>query len=374
MNAGVQQSQGQDPREQVFKSLYPVLYAAETPVSNSYVTSSLIAAACLDSMLKDRGGLQDKIVLDLGGGYGTTAAVVANFMPNGITSVDNSAAMTELLNKVMLSKDDLGAWLKERGAEEILGDLFVPTLRHLEQRRAEFQKGLFYESGRVLSPVTMSSMEVEDKLCRPILWSFDAVIGNNFLHWPVNQQKEALQKSHPDMKDPELTERAIWEALRPIAATLNKGGAAVMMEPKDFMMLDDQPELDAAMDANTMVAHPLFQKFHTIFNRLLKERHGKDRKVPAASPIFKTSRLADICKWSGLELERVTWCENAFSCDPVDAFYVRLPLLLGGIDLPFDDKMAIGKAAMAEFRASVSAKEMRMPIKTYYFFICLRKM
>lgn len=361
------QIQGQDPKAKVFSDLYPILYSAETPVSASYVLSSWISAVHADVL---SGGLRGKSVLDLGCGYGTTTAALANFNPRRIVAVDSSQAMIDLFQLVMANDADIEARVRSEDAREVLGDLCEKTVQHLKQRRAEFQNGIFWRDGGELVLKTMSSLELSPE---KIGGYADVVVGNNFLHWPVNQKKAELKKTYPDWTDQQITEMAIAVALAAIEGVMADGATAVFMEPQDFMTYDDQPDRERDCDQHTMVSHPLFVKFHTIFNRLLKENHGIDRAVPKTSRLFLSSRLADLAEKSGLKMVRLGHCENSFNCDPVDAFYVRLPLVLGSLNLAFDQKIQLAKMAMEEFRREATSAERALPLQAQYFFWCLRK-
>ena len=131
-------AQGERP-DVVFDDLYPILYAAETPVGGAYVRMSDYAASFADAY----GGIKDKVVLDIGCGYGTTTMAIAAFNPKKIVAVDSSPQMIELLKQLLLSDDDIESWLYEKGAKDILGKFLECTVRHFEWMRAAFRDGLF---------------------------------------------------------------------------------------------------------------------------------------------------------------------------------------------------------------------------------------
>jgi SAM-dependent methyltransferase len=366
MNDKAKEIQGQDPKSSVFADLQPVLYAAETPVSGSYVASSLVTATLADAL----GGLRDKKVLDVGCGYGTTSAALANFFPGEIWAIDSSEKMVDLMKTVMFGDTDLNDWLRRRSADEVLGDLFDTALTHLIRRRTEFQDTAFCRSNRNLLSFVMSSME----LLSSFRGLFDAVVGNNFLHWPVNQRKAELKKTHPVLSDAVITDLAVVDALRPIANVLKSGGVAVFMEPKDFITLDNDPGGEAHCEAHTMIAHPVFYKFNVVFNRLLKERYGIDRAIPKTAGLFPASRIPGWCELAGLKFVKMVHIEQSLLGDPLSAFYVRLPLWLGGLTkLSFDEKMALGKMTMAEMPGVLTAEDSAKPIQAQNFFICVTK-
>lgn len=358
--------QGQDPKGNVYADLNPILYSAETPVSGAYVLSSWACALYADALA---GGLRGKDVLDLGCGYGTTTSVLANFAPRKIVAVDSAPAMTGLMQKIMLG--DLNAlenWLEGKDAREVLGDLFEQTVEHYHRRRQEFDEGIFNRHGGKLLIETMSSLKLS-----PEIGQFDVAVGNNFLHWPVNQRKAELKKLFPDEKDSVLTLDATVDALIPIASALKSGGVAVLMEPKDFMAIDTDQEWEKDLDSHTFVSQSVFRKFHGTFNKLLKERHGIDRAIPTTSGLFLASRLPALCLRAGLRLKRIAHFEMAWDCEPISSLYVRLPLVLGGVNIPFKDKISLGKATMEEMRRTVTKEEMSQLMRVQYFYLLLKK-
>ena len=110
--------QGQDPKGNVFSDLYPLLYAAETPISGAYAASSMVGATIADALV--HGGLRDCRVLDVGCGYGTTTAALANFAPGNIVAIDNSGGMIQFFRDII--NPDVDLWLKygTREAEDVL--------------------------------------------------------------------------------------------------------------------------------------------------------------------------------------------------------------------------------------------------------------
>ncbi len=365
MSEKAREMQGVDPKANVFANLYPVLYAAETPVSGGYEQQSMLTATVADQ-LSD--GLRGRRVLDLGCGYGTTSMALARFGPARITAVDTSLAMIKLFQKVMLTDEDLESYLYELGAEEVLGDLFAVTLEHLKRRRAEFQNGIF----------KAQKFERLDVQCGSIIGmsqgGFHCVVGNNFLHWPVNQRKAVLKKALPDWSDREIVDQAIRDTLRPIATSLVNGGVGVFLEPKDFITFDTDPEREAYCEAHTMSSHPAFIKFNQTFNRLLKENYGIDRATPKTTGLFAISRIAGWAEAVGLKLLRVTHVEMVYNCDPIKAIYVRMPMWLGSqTNLSFDEKLKLGQRVMAEIDSVVTPEDRAVPVQQQQFVICFEK-
>lgn len=359
--------QGQDPKNNIYADLNPVLYSSETPVSGAYVLSSWACAIYADALA---GGLRGKDVLDVGCGYGTTTSVLMNFAPSKIVAVDNASAMTKLMADIMSGDlNQLEKWLEEKKAREVLGDLFDQTVAHYHRRRQEFDEGIFKRNGGELVLKTMPSSSLSPESTG----IFDVVVGNNFLHWPVNQKKAELKKKYPEHPEPYLTHRAIIAALEPIANVMKTGAVAILMEPKDFMTDDSHPAWEKDLDSNTFVCKPVFRKFHGIFNRLLKERHGIDRAIPTTTGLFLTSQLSDLVAMSGLKLKRIAHFELVWDCEPISSLYVRLPLVLGGVNINFEDKIALGRDTMDEMRRTVTKEEISQLMRVQYFYICAEK-
>lgn len=356
--------QAQDPRGNVFSDLAPILYAAETPVSGSYVVSSMMTATLANAMLQ--GGLFHKRVLDVGCGYGTTTMSLSCFRPHVIEAIDNSAPMIELMRILMFGNGNLRDYLNEKNARLVLRDLFDSTLNHFIERRREFQTGVFHQTGGVLNVTLGSVMDLKDK------YGFDAIVGNNFLHWPVNQLK-ANMNGQVGCSDERLTDAATITALTVLKNLLRPGGALVLMEPKDFITCDDDSALDDYCEANTMAMHPVFLKLHTIFNRLLKERYDIDRAIPKTTGMFKRTKFEGWCEKAGLRLERIDYSENAMLCNPMNAFYVRLPMVLGKLNLTFDEKMQLGMDTMNELSRTVTSEEKHTFVRGQNFYICARR-
>jgi transcriptional regulator with XRE-family HTH domain len=119
-------SQGKSP-QRVFTDLYPLIHAAETPVSGSYARAAQVSATLAEAYA----GIAGKTVLDLGCGYGNTTLMLAAYGPQEIVAVDNSPHMIDMLKRVLLSKVSIRLWLRSIQAPDLLGELYAPTLAHL---------------------------------------------------------------------------------------------------------------------------------------------------------------------------------------------------------------------------------------------------
>lgn len=360
------QMQGEDPRGKVFSGLTAVLYAMDT--SMSYEVSSLGTVHCANVLA---GGLRGKRVLDLGSGHGNTTLMLGQFSPAEIVAVDNSDAMLELM-RLVHSDDyvDTRAWLEQREAPAVLGTLYEPTAARLIERRNQFAQCIFRRNSGKLAMHTMSVLE----LGTASLGLFDAAVGNNMLHWPINQRRAQMHKQYPQRSEEEIREQAISETFAAIASRLKQGGIAVLMEPKDFMFCDTDPRLEAQCEDKTMVSHPLFIRFNALFNEILKQRYGIKRDVPKTTTLFPMSRLPIWCERAGLRLKHILHQENAWFGDKIQALQARMPMWLGQIAIPAADKIAITAEVTDEARRTMTDEEQRAAVFVHYFYICLERM
>lgn len=358
-------TQGINP-DTVFADLYPVLYAASIPIDGGYARMSDICAALADVY----GGIAGRSVLDIGCGFGTTSVSIAAYAPGRIIAVDNSRPMIEFLDFVLLADRPIGAWLEERGAFTLLEEYFAPTLQHLEDMRRTFQHGVFQRRGGKLTSWIADGLRVAEFF--EILGRVDFVIGNNYLHWPVNQRIAALKKEKPDLTADSAFVEACRDALRSLANLLPVGGIAVLMEPNDFVTLDEQPEQEADLDRNCLAGHSIFIRFHEAFNTILKQEYGIDRAVPKRTSLFRLGELPVLASVGGFQLRRVHHVEWTYP-RVLDSIFVRLPLVLGGLKLPFEEKLKLGKRVRAEFAASLRPEELRAPIRSQWFFFVLAR-
>ncbi|MEK7598955.1 MAG: class I SAM-dependent methyltransferase [Patescibacteria group bacterium] len=349
--------QGKNP-ENIFSKLYPLVYASISSVIGAYEKLAETIAVLADANLPD--GLRGKTVLDIGCGFGTTALAVSAYAPRKIIAVDNSAGMIELLKTVYLTKKDLKRWIfRQRGAQKVLGRFYDPTLRHLLFVREVFQKGIFARRGGELQVINADGLEVD----RFVLEQVDAIIGSNYLHWPVNKMLSAGLS----------LQEACDNALRPLAGVLRPGGVMVLMEGEDFIIFDDDPEEEADFLGNVAVEHPVFVKFHAILNDILKKEHGIQRSMPKRSVLFPRSKLADLFSRYGLKLKRFHHMESAKCANPLDVNVVSFLQLMGGINLPFEKKMELGKKVYKKLSLTITKKERMKPLRSQIFFQVLEK-
>src|SRR3989338_8710166 len=234
--------------------------------------------------------------------------------------------MIELMRMLFFGDEDITSWLRARGADIVLGDYFERTAAHLMRMRVWFRGGVFRRRGGEPDTVIGDGLVV-DRLCRGS--RADVVIGNNYLHWPVNQQLAKFRERN--FTGEEALREACRDALQPLARALKPGGIAVLMEPNDFVTADDDAAEQADLLAASMVSHPVFIRFHEAVNAILKREYGIERAVPTVTDLFPTSRLAELAASGGFRLVETIHLEGTYPSDPLDAFFVRLPMLAGSL-------------------------------------------
>ncbi len=369
-------AQGQYP-ERVFADLYPCVYAADAALTHAYVNMAETTATFADAYA----GLRHKRVLDVGCGYGLTTVALAAFGPREIVAVDNSQAMLDLLHQVLRSGDSLDVWLRSKGADAVLDQFYAPTLTHLQWMRTTFQGGLFRRPPQqgVLRVVHHDGLTAE----QADIGLVDVVVANNYLHWPVNQRINQLQGAHPDLTSEQLLAQATRDALRPLATLLPPKGLAVITETKDFVTIDQCPDLGPAhtcrdleidLERSYPGEHPRYLTFHAMVNRILKDEYGVERDLTQSTKLFQTSTLPAIVQSGGFALRRIHLVERTLACDPFDNFFVRLPMLLGTIDIPLQEKIALTKRVRRELGKTPFHEILQNPLRSSWFFLVLERM
>ncbi len=337
--------------ETIFSSLYPLLYAANSPADGCYERIAETIAVLADSHSE---GIRDKTVLDIGCGFGTTAMAVSAYAPKKIIAVDNSAGMVELLKTTLLTQRDLHAWIGEKeGAKRVLGKFYQRTLDHLFAMRETFQNGIFLRRGGEFVAVRADGLEV-DQLG---LGEVDIIIGSNYLHWPV----EKLLTEGASLK------AACRNALLPLARVLKRGGTMVLMEGDYFVEFDDSPMDESDFSGNAEADHPVHLKSHQILNSILKSEYGIQRDIPRRTRLFPRSLLAELFAEGGFLLKRFHHFERT-SPGVLDSVFLSFPMMVGEIDLPFEVKMKLGRRVYSKLVASVTSEELVRPQRAQYFF------
>lgn len=361
-SAGSRQGEKAD---KVFSSIYPLLYASISPTSGGYEGVAAIIAALADAHL----GIRDRTVLDIGCGFGTVALAAAAYAPEKIYAVDNSGGMIELLKETLVGNKNLSDWMSgKEGAREVLGEYFEPTLRHLLAMRNAFRGGIFLRRGGKLEAIKADGLRVDSLGLDPI----DLIVGSNYLHWPVIQSLAEMKKKSPEIPTEILLKSACSVALRPLAKVMKPGGIMVLMEGEDFITFDDAPEEEQDFCGNVAVEHPVFLKFHSIFAGLLKKRYGIENDVPKRSNLFPRSTLKSIFAENGFKLERFHHLENV-CVNYLDSIFAGFPMMMGSVDIPFEEKMKLGREVRSRLLASVTPEELAVPNRSQWFFQVLER-
>jgi SAM-dependent methyltransferase len=342
----------------VFGSAFPILYASEGPVEDGYARNSATCAVYADAHLAR--GLRGSRVLDLGCGYGTTTAALARFEPSHITAIDPSAEMIGLMRVVMEGTEDLDTWLRAQGADGLLKELYGPTLKYLQDRRTAFQKGTFIRHGGELKIERKGVFDLEHGDYPP----FDVAVGNNMLHWPVNQMKE---------KEKINTREALLFVLGRIRRILRPYGTAVFMEPKDFMTFDGESERETDCTAHSMTTHPVFIAAHTRFGELLKKEFGIDWVVPKSTGLFPVTEFLGWCHAAGFEIQRFTHVEFMNQAEPLLWCACRFLIWLGKLTVSFEDKLRLARQVYEELDRELAAEDRKVPMFSQSFYVVLQK-
>lgn len=347
---------GSDPKGEVFAALAALVYAAEKPVSGTYIDQSRVLAASIDAAVGGK-GLYGSRVLDIGCGFGTTTEALCRYAPASVTAVDSSEAMVSLLYMVLIGEEPIESHLERYDAKEKLRSFYPGLLTSLREMRRGFRGNLFQRMGGTLLPAQGSCLKLANQAQEP----FDAIAANNMLHWPL---KAAMEK--------EEYADAFRSVFSQLSAGLTKSGICGAVEPKDFMDDDLDPKRNADLEAHETMSHPVRRAYEARLNQLLKERHGIERGMPRTTKLFQTSRLPALLEECGLKLESMRVFESVRMGDPFDSFAVRAPMSTGTIDLPIETKLDLGIEAARLARQDLEGQEYG-PVYDHYFVWIMRK-
>lgn len=350
--------------DKIFANLYPLLYAAETPVSGSYREMSKICARLANAHMP----LDGKDVFDIGCGYGTTTMEIILYNPHRVVARDNSSEMLELMMRALGPHDELIDFLEKSGAERVLERYYDLLVEHLDDMRCRYEISTFGKSHGILDMGNDSGLQL-----RTIESLVDVVIGNNYLHWPVNQRIAEMRKNWTSDSQQSVYEKACVYSLQKLASVMSPEGTMVLMEPSDFFWLDDNPEEDQAITERSLVSHPVFIKFQRLFNEYLLQKYGIKRSIPARNQLFARSTFGRLACAAGLDLLDTEYIESIADANPIDFFFVRLPLALGNLKMRFEEKLELGKLVREDLPKSLTLEELREPIRSQWFFFTLKK-
>ena len=342
--------------------MYPLWYATYALLNDAYTRTSLICATLADQLLPS--GLRNKVVLDVGCGYGTTTQVIAGFAPFRILAIDSSEPITRLMRHVC-SGDDYPL-LRNKQAQSALGKHFSAVREHLRRYRAGFEGSVFCRNAGKLDIEARSSFDLGS-----IEYKFEAIIGNHFLHWPIGTLRD---KTPPQDERAEHRIQAIADALSPIAHTLVRGGIAVFSTMESFVEDDIHPDREEDIMRHAVREHPALKRFEQIALRFVQEQAGLTRGVPATRPkIIQLGSLGVAAERASLHLEQVQYHELVEYCDPLEAALTGTPMLLGWANLPWEKLEHIMQEAYHETKGQITAAEYYEPIRVHNYTFAFRK-
>lgn len=345
---------GSDAKGQLFRGEFPLLYALEGLLVGGYAQQSANTAMLLEAML---GGIRGREIADIGCGYGTTTYQLARFNPARLLAYDTSAEMIELADLILRSDDPIEAWLMQHGARVIYGERFADMVTYFELMRRGFR------SMRAYAPLERLSLQVADIMSLQGKADIDGVAANNVIHWPVNK----LRAQHID------DGTAVVRVLSKLSSLLKMGGVAVLMEPKEFVVDDRDPAFEEYLESRTIDAHPIYRQANEIMNILLLREFGVERHTPGCARLFPITRFGQLARKSGFELVRVVHAEERVLVDPLTWCAVRMPIWMGGVDIPFEDKLHLTRRVEEMIKRAGSASDLLEPMWQQAFFFVLSK-
>lgn len=236
---------------------------------------------------------------------------------------------------IFQSDADIPKALERWNGEQILGPFYQAALTHFAAQRREFRNGVFMRSGGQLETICKSGADLTLSDTGPV----DAVGGNHYLHWPLRE--EIARRIAAGEKPDRAEENAFIRVLAPVREILKPRGVAVFLTGKDFVSVDDDPQVNDDLERATLVAHPIYELLQDFMNGLLRDEYGIARETPRTTPLFRTSTIRARFAAAGFELERISFFENTTTASPLDTFVVRMPLWLGSVtELTVAQKLA----------------------------------
>lgn len=290
------------------------------------------------------GNFQGADVLDVACGFGITTLAVASHDPRSINSIDPSESLTGIARMILQSDEDVAVWLANRGGHQLLGPAFQRTVEYLMSLRNGFREYFFCHQKKPLTVLQTGLMEFQSEK------GFDVVILNNALHWVVTQIRK--QKENPDA--PDTVRKALVEALCKVRSFLNPGGVFVFLSPKVFVQLSD-PEKESYLAAHWSANHPIMQMLNSRARKIFEREKEISSRASGAPPvIYRQSEMSQVAKESGFELVRVLQFEESLLVpDALDYFKLLIPINLGDIEAPMNEKVEIVNEAASQIEAEV---------------------
>jgi SAM-dependent methyltransferase len=338
---------------------------AMNAIAGSNVNHSASVALQLEFAAR---GLRGKRVLDCASGYGITTLQVMNHVPSEIVAVDSSEEFVRIYNEVLLGERSIEEVLADLQAEKVLGHLYERVREHLYAIRSEFRTSAFRVMGGKAHGVTASCLHLAPAL---IGGPVDAAVFSNAIHWPVNERRAQLERGLP----PETAYReAVKEVLLPLRSVLKPGGILGICEPKNFVNLDTDPELDKHLATSTSDVHPAASQFHTAMNALLEAR-GIKKSPPKPTGLFRASEFYDLAASAGFQLLHLGLREhihNSRGTDLLEAAFASAPMHLSKVNLPFEERLAIAREAREQVLQTLTDKDC-IPKRGYSFIVIMQK-
>lgn len=333
-----------------------VLYMLLEAVRGAYRRQSDLCAACC-------GPLWGKRVIDMGCGFGTTTVAIAQHNPSEILAIDNSHVLANIFQKLLM-ESNLGALITLLHAEEVSGRNSAKRLAWLLRgMRDEFKNSAFQQRGGAVNLIRGSCLELSAS-------GFDAMVGNNFVHWPINGLRKQLGEKGMDVEN--AHHEAVVNVLRSLGAMLKPGGKIGLLEPKNFVVIDTDPELDQMIaERSSVLTHPVYVRMDTLTNELLARDYSIIREPARSAPLFKTSEVPGLFAEAGFGSVQIYLRETAGDArspqEMVEAVFASTPMHLAGVDLPMEEKIRIAKRLRRMARKILPANAFDQPMREVSF-------
>lgn len=351
---------GYDAKGDAFDNAAAVLYMLLEAVRGVYRRQSDFCAACC-------GPLWGKRVIDMGCGFGTTTVAIAQHNPREILAVDNSKLLANIFQTLIKESQDernLETLLSLLHAEEVVGKNSTKRmLRLLHGMRGEFRNSAFQQRGGSVNLSHGSCLELS-------MSGFDTMVGNNFVHWPINELRKRLEGQG---EDPETAHHnAVVNVLHSLGAMLKPGGRIALLEPKNFVVIDTDPELDQMItERSSVLTHPVYVRMDRRTNELLARDYDIIREPAKPAPLFKMSEVYDLFSEAGFHSIQIHLRETGGDArsphEMIEAVFASTPMHLAGIDLPMTEKILIAKRIRRMARRNLRSTEFQQPMREVAF-------
>ena len=351
---------GFDVNNDAFGNIAATLYMLLEAVRGVYRRQSdLCATAC--------GPLWGKRVIDMGCGFGTTTVAIAQHNPKEVLAVDNSDLLTDIFQTLLMKKCDernLDNLLTSLHTEKTVGGGGTKRLLQLLRKMCdEFANSTFRQKGGAVNLIRGSCIELS-------IGGFDAIVGNNFVHWPINKLRKQLEDRGMDSES--AHHDAIISVLRSLGAMLEPGGRIALLEPKNFVVIDNDHKLDAMITKRSSVlTHPVYMEMDRLANELLARDYSIIREPAKPVPLFKTSevhRLFTKAGFHSIQIHINESYEGTLSVQEViETVFASIPMHLAGVNLPMKEKIKIAKRLRHIAKQTISSIDFNQPMQEVAF-------